>query len=130
LWIYFSNFLKQSLEKKTFIKYKFRNLWNSDLKRLTITTTVTKLLRFTWVMFNVTRMVFLHISSVLPKQSCLKCVYSLSHSPIKFLRLFGWLCVAVENFFLSASPVAFRNITPPRVHVVNSCHVCGKFHFQ
>lgn len=99
-------FLNSLRKKKTFIKYKFKNLWNSDLKRLTITTTVTKLLRFTWVMFNVTRMVFLHTSSVLPKQSCLKCVYpplSLSHQIFTSVWLVMWSSRKLFSLSLSRS---------------------------
>lgn len=120
LWIHFSNFLKQP-SKKNLIKYNFKNSRNFDFKRLTITATVTKLLRFTWVMFNVTRMVFLHTASVLPGRSCLKCVYPTLTFPSNF-----YVCLVMwsgRKLFLLASLVVPWNITPPRVHVVNSSHV-------
>lgn len=103
-------------------KYKFKNASEFWLKTTyNYAGMVTKLLRSTWVMFNVTRMVFLF--PLLPGQSYLKCVYSLL---VQFLRLFGY-AKRSKTFSLNLSP---SRITPPRVHVVNSCHVCAKFYFK
>lgn len=100
-----------SLRRKNLIKYNFENSRNFDLKRLTITTTVTKLLRFTWVMFNVTRMVFLRTATVLPGQSCLKCVYPSLTPPSNF-----YVCLVMwsgRKLFLSASPVQSLGTSHP-----------------
>lgn len=81
--------------------------------------TVTKLRRFTWVMFNVTRM-------VVPPHVCpcakLSKVCLLSRRSI-FTSV--WLCEAVEKFF--SRPLGDH---APRVRVVNSCRVCAKFNFR
>lgn len=70
-------------------------------------------------MFNVTcEVFFLNFAQTKLSKVCL-----LSSRPI-FTSV--WLCEAVKNFF--TQPLALSH-NAPRVHVVNSCHVCAKFHF-